>query len=134
LVYFEDFKLLAKDEEIPLADAIDYAINDGDVKLSCSCPSFLYFYSYKASQLKYKLGLPERRPAKRNNPGLAGSVCKHIHRVIMKLENDKGTIADYFKRLYRKDIQKEVDMEKARSKDIQKAEMAEMEAKPESEE
>ena len=76
-VLFEDFYTIGKYKEIPFEDAIDYAINFGDVHIRCNCPAELYWgYRYMGTELKYLYGIPreDRYPVERN-PGLKGTVC-----------------------------------------------------------
>lgn len=59
-------------------------IENGDVKVSCSCPAFKYLgYDYISSSIDSKSGTKEDRYPKIKNPELGGIVCKHLD-VILK--------------------------------------------------
>lgn len=104
-VLFEDFYTIGKDEEIPFEDAIDYAINYGDVHIRCQCPSQLYHgFSFMGTQMRYLYGIPkENRFPKINNPQLKSTMCKHCDVVIEWIFRNKELIgkmfAEYYNRL-----------------------------------
>lgn len=55
-------------------------LSEGDVQVSCDCPAYLYWgYKYQAQQMDYntRQGKDVPPPVVRN-PGLQGSVCKHL--------------------------------------------------------
>lgn len=112
-ILFKDFIVLAKDKGISIIDAIEYAVNDGDVTVTCNCPAFLYWgYKYIATQLGYLYGIPkENRRPKRNNVGLRGTVCKHAGRVLDTVLRDKEELISKFSALYRKAQQPWLDTE-----------------------
>jgi hypothetical protein len=59
--------------------AVSRAIDDSDVFVDCTCPDFIYRYSYYATKYGYKFGKPEIRPPKITNPDdNIGATCKHI--------------------------------------------------------
>ena len=104
-VMFEDFYTIGQDKEIPLEDAVDYAINFGEIHIRCSCPAHLYFgYSYMATQMDFQYGLPRENlfPIIRN-PDLNGTICKHEDAVIQFIFRNKNLItkmfAEYYNRL-----------------------------------
>lgn len=101
-ILFEDFYTIGKDKDIDFEDAIDYAINFGDIHIRCSCPSFLYHgFAYEATQLKYLYGIPrENRFPKIRNPNLKSVACKHCDVVIEYLLRNKETIAQMFALYY----------------------------------
>ena len=76
-IMFEDFIQLAKDRDIPLRDAVEFAITDCDVHVHCSCPAQLYWgYKYISTQLGYNYaGYRESRRPDENNPRLLGTTC-----------------------------------------------------------
>jgi hypothetical protein len=101
-VLFEDFYTIGKDKEIPFEDAIDYAINFGDVHIRCNCPAELYWgYRYMGTELKYLYGIPreDRYPVERN-PGLRGTCCKHEDAVLQWILRNKDLIAKMFAKYY----------------------------------
>ena len=101
-VLFEDFYCIAKDQDIDFEDAIDYAINFGDIHIRCSCPSMLYHgFSYIGTELKYLYGIPrEGRFPKVRNPNLKSTMCKHCDVVIEYILRNKELIAKMFALYY----------------------------------
>lgn len=101
-VLFEDFYTIGRDKDIDFEDAIDYAINFGDIHLRCSCPSFLYFgFAFTGSQMKYLYGVPrENRFPKIRNPGLKSTACKHCDKVIQWILKHKDIVAKMFALYY----------------------------------
>ncbi len=101
-VLFEDFYTLGKDKDVDFEDAIDYAINFGDIHIRCNCPSFLYHgFAYMSTQLKYIYGIPhENRFPKIRNPNLKSTACKHCDVVIEYILRNKETIAKMFALYY----------------------------------
>ena len=97
-VLFEDFYTIGKDKDIPFEDAIDYAINFGDVHCRCTCPSQLYHgFSFMGTELKYLYGVPrENRFPYVRNPNLRGTNCKHVDKVIQYLLSHKDIVAQLF--------------------------------------
>lgn len=101
-VLFEDFYTIGKDKDIDFEDAIDYAIEWGDIHIRCTCPAQLYWgYSYLGTQLKYLYGIPrENRFPKIRNPNLKGTVCKHDDAVIQWILKHKDIVAKLFATYY----------------------------------
>lgn len=101
-VLFQDFYTIGKDKDIDFEDAIDYAINFGDVHVQCTCPANLFWgYRFEATQLKYAYGIPrENRFPKIRNPNLEGTICKHIDAVIQWIFRNKEIIAKMFALYY----------------------------------
>lgn len=97
-VLFEDFYTIGKDKDISFEDAIDYAINFGDIHLRCNCPAAQYWgYNYTLTQLKTLYGIPrENRFPEIRNPNLKGTVCKHSDKVIQWILKHKDIIAQMF--------------------------------------
>lgn len=101
-VLFEDFYTIGRDKDIPFADAIDYAIEFGDVHLRCNCPSFLYHgFAFQGTELRYLYGVPRegRYPIIRN-PQLKSTMCKHCDKVIEYIRRNKELIAKMFAEYY----------------------------------
>lgn len=72
----------------------------GDIKLDCTCPSFLYWgYQYILTVLDAAIN-PETRPPKERNPKETGSVCKHLNRVLRVLPFHMGEIANAMKQQF----------------------------------
>jgi len=101
-VLFEDFYCIGKDKDIDFEDAIDYAINYGDIHIRCTCPSFLYHgFAYMGTQLRYIYGIPhENRFPKIRNPNLKSTACKHCDVVIEFILRNKDLLAKMFAAYY----------------------------------
>ena len=101
-VLFEDFYTIGKDKDINFEDAIDYAIEFGDVHTRCTCPSQLYFgFSYMGTQMRYLYGVPrENRFPKIRNPNLRSTSCKHTDKVIEWILKHKDIVAKLFATYY----------------------------------
>ena len=101
-VLFEDFYCIGKDKDIDFEDAIDYAINFGDIHIRCNCKSFLFHgFAYLSTQLKYIYGIPhENRFPKIRNPNLKSTMCKHCDVVLEYLQRNKDLIAKMFAAYY----------------------------------
>lgn len=111
-VIFKDFVVIARDKEIPIGDAVRYAIENLDFHIRCQCPSWVFFgYAYQATQLDYQYGLPrENRFPHIRNPNLRGSVCKHADKVMRWIIEHEDEIVQYFEQLYRDvDFSRELD-------------------------
>lgn len=101
-VLFEDFYCLGKDKDIDFEDAIDYAINFGDIHARCRCPAATFWgYNYEADALRYLYGIPgEKRFPKIRNPNLRGTICKHQDAVFQWILRNKDLIAKMFAAYY----------------------------------
>lgn len=70
--------------------AVTKSIDKTDVLVDCTCPDFIYRYSYWASKYGYKYGRQETRPSKITNPDdKMGAMCKHL---TMLLSNKKWMV------------------------------------------
>lgn len=58
------------------------SLDEGDVKVNCSCPDFRYRFAYAATEGGFKEGADETRPSDVTNPNLRGGVCKHLIRIL----------------------------------------------------
>lgn len=101
-VLFEDFYCIGKDKDIDFEDAIDYAINFGDVHIRCNCPAQNFWgYNFIDTELKMLYGIPlEKRFPKIRNPNLKGVMCKHIDVALRYIQRNKATIAKMFALYY----------------------------------
>lgn len=69
----------------------------GDIKLSCTCPAFL-FQGYKYITWKAKSGIePENRAPDIRNPNREGMTCKHILVALNQLKSDYSAIYNMMK-------------------------------------
>ena len=63
-------------------------LNNDGVRISCSCESFKYYFSYLATKNSYNMpDYIEKRFPKITNPMLKGSVCKHVAHVLYNLSS-----------------------------------------------
>ncbi len=94
---FMDYDVNKEEDQKRLVDDVrDYMkdiITNGDIRVSCNCPDFLYAgYKYIGTEMDYnRKDDPERRFPKVNNPGLKGVICKHLRLVLNKL-GDASTL------------------------------------------
>lgn len=101
-VLFEDFYTIGKDKDINFDDAVDYAINWGDIHVRCQCASQLYWgFSYEQTQLHALYGIPrENRFPKIRNPNLRSMCCKHTDKVIQWILKHKDIVGKLFATYY----------------------------------
>ena len=77
-----DYPEVADDEDLDIKEKVRLAIA-GDLKISCTCPAYLYFgYKYILTQLDSNESNPENRFPKIKNPKLQGVMCKHCYTAI----------------------------------------------------
>lgn len=112
-IMFEDFIQLAKDRDIPLRDAVEFAITDCDAHVFCDCPSQLYWgYKYISTQLGYNYaGYRESRRPDVNNPSLLGTACKHLSNVTLWLMDNIDEVLDWFSVYYQSVVAEDSDPE-----------------------
>lgn len=66
-----------------VVESLSRALDTEDLYVNCSCPDFIYRFSFWATQQECKYGDPENRPPKvRNVNNNKGYVCKHILAVL----------------------------------------------------
>ena len=77
-----DYEDVADDESLSTREKVRLAIA-GDLKVSCTCPAYLYFgYKYILTQLDTNESDDENRFPKIRNPRLQGVMCKHCYAAI----------------------------------------------------
>jgi len=70
---------------------------EGSIKISCTCPAFLY-RGFKYISWKVNVGIePENRAPNITNPDRKGLACKHILTVLDQLKSDYQSIYNKFK-------------------------------------
>lgn len=70
----------------------------GDIKVDCGCPDFRYGgFRFIGTQLGYSVK-PEDRPPLVRNPEQAGTVCKHVTRLLGQMDDYVDDIAADFER------------------------------------
>ena len=101
-ILFEDFYTIGRDKDINFEDAVDYAINWGDVHVRCQCPSQLYWgFSYEQTQLGALYGVPrENRFPIIRNPKLRSMCCKHTDIVLEWVLKHKDIVGKLFATYY----------------------------------
>ena len=101
-VLFEDFYTIGSDKDIDFEDAIDYAINFGDIHIRCTCPAAQFWgYNYEGTAMRYLYGVPrEGRFPKIRNPNLQGTICKHADKVLQWVLKHKDIVAKMFALYY----------------------------------
>lgn len=101
-VLFEDFYTIGEDRNIDFEDAINYALDWGDVHIRCTCPSQLYHgFSFMGTQMRYLYGVPrENRFPKIRNPNLKGTNCKHADKVMEWILRHKDIVSKMFALYY----------------------------------
>lgn len=73
---------LEEDEDLSIREKVRLAIA-GDLKISCTCPAYLYFgYKYILTQVDANAADDEHRFPKIKNPDLEGVMCKHCYTAI----------------------------------------------------
>ena len=84
---------IAEDDSLSVAERVRLALA-GDLKISCTCPAFLYFgYKYILTQLDTNASDDENRFPKIRNPDLQGVMCKHCYKAIQVLTFNWSIIA-----------------------------------------
>lgn len=77
-----DYPDIEDDEDLSVREKVRLAIA-GDLKISCTCPAYLYFgYKYILTQLDTNESDPENRFPKIKNPKLQGVMCKHCYKAM----------------------------------------------------
>lgn len=85
-------RLKGKDEE-----KLDIGLSS-EIKVSCTCPDFLYGgFKYIGTQLSYSTH-KENRPPDIRNPRQAGTVCKHVGHILNNIDKFKPEMVDFIKR------------------------------------
>jgi len=99
LFQFPQFEEVVRDTSLKPIEAARLLIWVDDVKLHCTCPSFLYHgYEYLLTVLDSSI-IPEDRKPRRNNPGERGICCKHLNRTLKAFPFYATDIAKEIKRL-----------------------------------
>ena len=69
----------------------------GDIRISCTCPAFLY-HGFKYIMWKSQSGInKETRPPNKTNPEQKGAACKHILVALERLKSDYSSIYEMIK-------------------------------------
>lgn len=92
-VQFMDWDNLMQDSDFNYIERARLLLWSGDIKLHCTCPSFLYWgYQYLLTSIDASVYPETRKPVVRN-PQERGIVCKHLNRILRALPFYSGEIA-----------------------------------------
>lgn len=96
-VQFDQWDEVGNDPDFNFAEKARLLLWVGDVRMSCSCPSYLYHgYQYLLTAMDAAIH-PEERPPHVKNPDQRGIVCKHLSRLLRHLPFYSGQIATELK-------------------------------------
>jgi hypothetical protein len=95
-IAMDEHKYLSRDRDLQDKDKIELALTEGQLRYTCTCPSFKYGgFEYISNIHKSSLTKQPRRPVIRN-PREEGLTCKHINAVAEQIENFIEPIANEF--------------------------------------
>ena len=96
-VMFDQWDEIGQDPDFNFPERARMLLWVGDLRLHCTCPSFLYWgYQYILTVLDSSI-YPEVRAPKVRNPGERGIVCKHLNRILRVLPFYSGEMAKELK-------------------------------------
>ena len=96
-VKFDQWIELGTDPDFNFVERSRLLLWVGDIRLHCTCPSFLYHgYQYMCTVLDAAI-YPEERFPRIKNPSERGIVCKHMNRILKVLPFHQGQIATELK-------------------------------------
>lgn len=97
LVKFDEWEEIGQDGSLTAPEKARMLLWVGNIKLHCTCPSFLY-WGYQAILTVLDAAVyPEDRFPKTRNPRELGSVCKHLNLLLQVLPFQSGRIASEIK-------------------------------------
>jgi hypothetical protein len=92
-IQFDEWEEVGSDPDLNFTERARMLLWVGNIRLHCTCPSFLYWgYQYMCTVLNAAI-YPEERFPRDRNPGERGIVCKHLNRVLRVLPFHSGEIA-----------------------------------------
>jgi len=90
---FEEWDNIGSDPDFDYNERARLLLWVGNIRLHCTCPSFLYWgYQYICTVLDAAI-YPEERYPRIRNPGERGIVCKHLNRTLRVLPFNNAAIA-----------------------------------------
>lgn len=96
-VMFEDWEQIGADPDFNFNERARMLLWVGNIRLHCTCPSFLYWgYQYMCTVIDASI-YPEDRFPRIRNPNERGIVCKHLNRVLRVLPFHSAAIAGEIK-------------------------------------
>jgi hypothetical protein len=102
--------VLKKDVRMTLQQKLAFAMNQGDLRIGCTCEAFLYWgYAYidTTMQLVHPFNWEKRRP-KIRNPQLRGVICKHLDLTLKVMPFNISSMIKFLKEWKFKDDPKKV--------------------------
>lgn len=92
-IQFDEWDEIASDQDLNYSERARMMLWAGNIKMHCTCPSFLYWgYQYMCTVLDAAI-YPEERYPRERNPSERGITCKHLNRVLRVLPFHSGEIA-----------------------------------------
>lgn len=92
-ILFDDWEQIGSDPDLSFIERARMLLWVGNVRLHCTCPSFLYWgYQYICTVLDSAI-YPEERYPRIRNPKERGIVCKHLNVTLRVLPFHSGEIA-----------------------------------------
>ena len=96
-IQFDQWEEIGVDPDFDFTEKARLLLWVGDIRLHCTCPSFLYWgYQYMCTVLDAAI-YPEERFPRIRNPSERGIVCKHLNRVLRVLPFHNGKMASELK-------------------------------------
>lgn len=92
-VMFDEWDEVGRDPDLNYAEQARMLLWVGNIRLHCTCPSYLYWgYQYLLTAIDAAI-YPEPRKPKIRNPQERGIVCKHLNRILRVLPFYSGQMA-----------------------------------------
>jgi hypothetical protein len=99
-VQFDEWEDIGRDPDLNFIEKARLLLWVGNIKLHCTCPSFLYWgYQYMCTVMDAAV-YPEERFPRDKNPSERGIVCKHLNRVLRVLPFHNTQIATALKQQF----------------------------------
>ena len=99
-VQFDEWEEIGADPDFNFNEKARLLLWVGNIKLHCTCPSFLYWgYQYMCTVMDAAV-YPEERFPRDRNPSERGIVCKHLNRVLRVLPFHSAEIARELKKQF----------------------------------
>ena len=99
-IQFDEWDEIGADPDFNFMEKARLLLWVGNIRVHCTCPSFLYWgYQYMCTVLDAAV-YPEERFPRIRNPQERGIVCKHLNRVLRVLPFHNAQIASELKRQF----------------------------------
>lgn len=96
-IQFPEWQEQVEDDELKANDAAKLLLWAGNIRVHCPCPAFKFWGMQYIMTQKDAAIIPEIRYPHIRNPGLKGSVCKHLNRTLKVLPFQLGPMASAIK-------------------------------------